>query len=171
MIYVPVSEQELDFPVVREALNSIPGEYTLITSIEYETDEPKHNQAIVRNRTKLFQKAEHEEVICSSDSRTKHLKKDNYEVMYQFLKDNPGSGAVSLNPRSKSIVGSASHRYLACYMVWENLVKGYKFDGNYPEDSCECNRLVKHLKKQGKSFDWLEKEPGRIKKLGKYEKV
>lgn len=155
MIYVPIEKKVRYNPNVIEALESLP-EFELVC----EPSELPHYQAIAVARMKCIEKAEGE-FVRMSDSRTKHLKKDNFEVMEKFLKDNPTFGGVVLNHTEKPIVGNARHMNIACVVMRKELV----VDFNMPEKGCDCSAFGDHIRDKGFEFRWLEREPGRIVKL------
>jgi len=146
-IYIPISTQEKGTKPVLEAVNSLSDDYEYIESSEL--NKPSHVDAIIRNRIKCIETAVEngDEFIVMSDSRVKHLKDDNLEVMKTFLIDNPDNAGVSMKRNN-----------LSCCMLRVDLYKDYRFDNNI--NNCECMRLYKYTKTIGlPTFPEMEPAP------------
>ena len=168
MIYIPVSEKELELDKVQKSIESLKKfgyDYEFVSSPEYIEKGIEHQRLIKETRNKIFEIAieNGEKYICSQESSVVHLVDDNIEVMEKYLDDNEACGGVFVNPLKRNFPGNAPSRSVSLFIVRAELVKDFQFDLDNPQ--CECQQLPNHIREQGYTADWLEEEPGRILKL------
>jgi len=167
MIYIPVSEKELELDRVKKSIESLKKyryDYEFITLSDYVVKGPKHQELVMEARNKLFETAlkTGKKYICSQESSVIHLVDDNIKAMEKYLDNNPKCGAVFVNPLKRRFPGKAPYRKVALFMVRAELIKDFQFNLDFSTHGCECQQLPQHIKKQGYTADWLERKPGRI---------